>query len=339
MQIETTVRYPEISPRSYEHPADRAATSALHSIPLFDGLVRRFGHLGLETQYRQFLLGDSVQLGSTQVPDVWSMHVRAATRLDMSPTPLYVTQQPISNAMTYGMRSPVVVAFSPLVADYSPDEVESVLAHELAHVLSEHQVYLTAQVILAQLLRGVVPSIPLVGPLAGLPLAGLNYVLLEWRRAAEMTCDRAAALEIDDPMVVCRTLMRMAGGALPGMSVDAFITQSIEYTDEEDLFARGTRFAREISRTHPVAVRRVRELVTWVQSGDFDRIRSGSYVRRGEEAPPSAEAEAAVQHYRERFISMIDRTIGGINKLSNQMSAWLRRNDGGDGPEDHGEAP
>jgi hypothetical protein len=173
----------------------------------------------------------------------------------------------------------------------------------------------------------------------------LNYVLLEWRRAAELTCDRAATLEIDDPMVVCRTLMRMAGGALPGMSVDAFITQSMEYTDEEDLFARGTRFAREISRTHPVSVRRVRELVTWVRSGDFDRIRSGSYVHRGEEPPPSAEFDAAVQHYRERFVSMIDRTIGGVNKLSNQITTWLRRNDqgdrdgDGDGSEDHREAP
>jgi Zn-dependent protease with chaperone function len=333
MAIEPASGYPEISPRSYEHPADRAATSALHSIPLFDRLVRRFGRLGVETRYRQMLLGDSVRLGPDQVPDVWGMHARAASRLDVTPPPLFVTQQPMVNALTFGMRSPVIVVFSSLVADYESDEVESVLAHELGHVVSDHVTYSTMLVLLAQLLSGVFSDIPL----AGLPVRGLYLALLEWSRAAELTCDRAAALEIDDPMVVCRMLMRMAGGALPGMNVDAFVRQATEYTEEEDLFARRSRFASELGRSHPATVRRVRELVTWVQSGDFDRIRSGSYIRRGEEPPPSAEFEAAVRHYRQRFSAMIDRTVGGVNKLSNQITAWLRR-DTGDEDDEEGTA-
>ena len=37
-----------------------------------------------------------------------------------------------------------------------------------------------------------------------------------------------------------------------------------------------------------------------------------------------------MKHYRERFTAMVERTIGGVNKLSNQISSWLRRNDGAD---------
>ena len=81
----------------------------------------------------------------------------------MDPTPLFVTQHPLVNALTFGMRSPVVVVYSPLVADYDPDEVESVLAHELGHVLSDHVTYSTALVLLAQLLAGVFSDIPLAG--------------------------------------------------------------------------------------------------------------------------------------------------------------------------------
>jgi Zn-dependent protease with chaperone function len=344
MPIELATRYPGLSPRSYEHPADRAATSALHAIPLLDRLVKRFGRLGVEARYRQMLLGDAVRLGPDQVPAVWAIHFRAATRLDVAPTPLFVTQQPTVNALTFGMRSPVIVVASSLLADHDPDEVESVLAHELGHVLSDHVTYSTALVLLAQLLSGALSDIPL----AGLPVRGLYVALLEWSRAAELTCDRAAALAVDDPMVVCRMLMRMAGGALPGMQVDAFIRQATEYTEEEDLFARRARFASEIGRTHPAAVRRVRELVTWVASGDFDRLRSGSYVRRGEEPPPSAEFDAAVRHYRERFTGVVDRTVGGVNKLSSQVTSWLRRDadssdfSDGDGPDDasgEGEGP
>lgn len=323
MAIESAVRYPRISPRSYEHPADRAATSALHAIPLLDRLVKRFGRLGMESRMRQVLLGDSVRLGTDQVPGVWAMHQRAADRLDLVVPPLFVTASPIANAMTFGMRSPTVLVMSSLVADHEPTEVEAVLAHELGHVLSDHVTYSTLMWMLHQLLTGALSTVPL----AGLPLRGLYLVLLEWSRAAELTCDRAAALEVEDPIAVCRLLMRIAGGALPGMSVDAFVRQATEYTEEEDLFARRARFAYELGRTHPAAVRRVRELVTWVESGEYDRIRSGSYVRRGEEPPPSAEFDAAVSHYRQRFVAMIERTAGGINKLSNQVSTWLRRND------------
>jgi len=337
MAIEVVTPYPQISPRSYEHPADRAATSALHAVPLLDRLVKRFGRLGVETRFRQMMLGDSVRLGPQQVPDVWAMQLRAAAQLDVTPTPLFVTRQPIPNALTFGMRSPVVVVYSSLVADYEPDEVESVLAHELGHVLSDHVTYSTALALLAQLLSGAFSDIPL----AGLPVRGLYLALLEWSRAAELTCDRAAALAIDDPAVVYRTLMRMAGGALPGMRVDTFIQQATEYTEEEDLFARRSRFASEIGRTHPAAVRRVRELVTWVDSGAFERIRAGTYVHRGEEPPPSAEFDDAVRHYRERFTGVIERTVGGVNKLSNQIVAWLRRDggdeEGGDNERDQGE--
>lgn len=314
--------FPQISARSYEHPADRAATSALHAIPLFDRLVKRFGRLGVETRFRQMLLGDSVQLGPEQVRAVWEIHVRAAGRLDVEPPPLFVTQFPVVNALTFGMRSPVVVCASSLISQHDPAETEAVLAHEVGHVLSEHVTYSTAMALLAQLLSGVLSDVPL----AGLPVRGLYLALLEWSRAAELTCDRAAAVETGDPILVCRTLMRIAGGALEGMNVDAFIRQATAYTDEEDLFARRARFAAELGRTHPAAVRRVRELVRWVEAGDFDRIKSGSYIRRGEEPPPSAEFDSAVRHYQERFTAMVDRTIGGVNKLSSQISSLLRRN-------------
>jgi len=322
MDVLPTVRYPQLSPRTYEHPADRAATAALHSIPMLESLIKRFARLGIDTRFRQILLGDSVRVGPEQIPVLWAAHVRAAARLDIEPTPLFVTQHPTVNALTYGMRSPVVIVSSSLVSDYQPDEVESVLGHELGHVLSDHVTYSTMLVLLAQLLSGVLSG----APLAGLPLRGVYLVLLEWSRAAELTCDRAAAVEIDDPVVVCRALMRMAGGPLAGMNVNAFIRQATEYTDEEDLFARRSRFGYELWRTHPAAVRRVRELVGWVESGDFDRIRSGRYVRRGEEPAPSAEFDAAVRHYRQRFSAMVERTIGGVNKLSDQITTWLRSN-------------
>jgi Zn-dependent protease with chaperone function len=68
--------------------------------------------------------------------------------------------------------------------------------------------------------------------LLGLPVRGMYYALLEWARAAEMSSDRAAALVMGDPLVPCHMLMRLAGGALPGMNFDAFLQQADGYEDE-----------------------------------------------------------------------------------------------------------
>ncbi len=109
------------------------------------------------------------------------------------------------------------------------------------------------------------------------------------------------------------------------MSFDAFVAQATEYTEEDDLFSRHARFWVELSSTHPFAVRRVRELVGWVHTGDYDRIRGGVYPRRGHEPPPSTEFDAAVAHYRERFALFLDRTMGDVQRLTQQFGDWLKR--------------
>jgi Zn-dependent protease with chaperone function len=320
MSLNPEIRYERISSKAYEHPADRAATSAIHSIPLLDAVIKRLTDIGHERRLRQILIGNAVRVGENQIPALWADYHRCAYVLDVEPVPeLYVTQTPMANAMTVGAKRPLVIVFSGLVGSYDHDEVETVLAHEMGHVLSEHYYYTTALVLLARFLRGSIPS-----PLIGLPVRALYVILLEWARAAELSCDRAGALVIGDPLVTCRLLMRLAGGALEGMSLDTFIAQCTEYAEEEDLFARWSRAWVELGLSHPFAVKRVRELVGWVSAGDYDRIRGGNYVRRGEEPPVSQEFEAAVDHYRERFTQMLDRTSGGVQRLIGQLDDWLR---------------
>src|SRR6185503_15342443 len=95
------------------------------------------------------------------------------------------------------------------------------------HVHSDHVLYQTALLILLRLGSSV--RLPL---LAGLPLLAIQLALLEWFRAAELSCDRAAALVTRDPQAVCRSLMVMsAGEAADDLSLDAFIAQSMDYSD------------------------------------------------------------------------------------------------------------
>jgi Zn-dependent protease with chaperone function len=322
MTIEVARRYEQISSKAYEHPADRAATSALHSVPLLDTVIKRMTDLGHERQVRQMVMGNAIVIGPQQVPDLWDSYVHCTTILDLDTVPpLFVINQPWVNALTMGAKTPIVVVHSSLVDSYTKNEVQSVLAHEVGHVLSEHYYYTTALIMLQNFIQGALPK----SLLLGLPVRAMYMALLEWARAAELSSDRAAALVMGDPLEPCRVLMRMAGGALPGMNLDAFLAQCNTYENEDDLFSRHSRFWMELNLTHPIAVRRVKELMAWVQSGEYDRIRGGTYPRRGQEPPTSSEFNAAVEHYRERFVRFLDRMGDNVQDVGRKMADWLRR--------------
>ncbi len=84
--------YTNISSKAYEHPADRAATAALKSVPMLDTVVRRLIEWRYERALRQFYLGNSVKVGERQLPELWAAHVGVCRILDMPEVyDLYVT--------------------------------------------------------------------------------------------------------------------------------------------------------------------------------------------------------------------------------------------------------
>ncbi|HTC71739.1 MAG TPA: M48 family metalloprotease, partial [Solirubrobacteraceae bacterium] len=144
----------DISPRAFQHPADRAATAALGSIPYLDTVVRKLIELGYERALRQSYLGSSVRLSEQQLGDVWRAHALAYATLDMPDVPdLYLTQFPAPNALAIGARRPIVVVQSELVHLLDGSQRRAVFAHEAAHILADHQLYRTALTILVLLTR------------------------------------------------------------------------------------------------------------------------------------------------------------------------------------------
>ena len=92
-----------ISPRAYQHPADRAATAALAKVPYLDEVVRKLIALGYERALRAASLGAAVRLGQDQLPGIWVLHRQVFNTLDIEPVPdLYMTQFPLANAFSIG---------------------------------------------------------------------------------------------------------------------------------------------------------------------------------------------------------------------------------------------
>jgi Zn-dependent protease with chaperone function len=314
-----------ISPRAYQHPADRAATAALAKVPYLDEVVRKLVALGYERALRAASLGSAVRLGQDQLPGIWVLHRQVFNALDIESVPdLYLTQFPLANAFTLGTDKPIVVLNSELVRILDDEARRVVLAHEAAHVHSDHVLYRTALLILLRL-GGSVP-LPI---LAGLPLLAIKLALLEWSRAAELSCDRAAALVTRDPQAVCRALMVIAAGeAAEDLNLDAFIAQGMEYSEAGSGLERLTRLLQQLQVTHPMPVRRVRVLLDWVREGDYDRMARGDYLRVGEEPTAREEADAASAFYAERISGAFQTAGSSISDIGQQLGDWLNRTRG-----------
>jgi Zn-dependent protease with chaperone function len=319
-----------ISPRAYQHPADRAATAALAKVPYLDEVVRKLVALGYERALREASLGSAVRLGQQQLPDIWVLHRQVFNTLDIEKVPdLYLTQFPFANAFTIGTDKPIVLLNSELVRILGGEGRRVVLAHEAAHIHSDHVLYRTALLILIRL--GLAAPLPI---LAGLPLLAIRLALLEWSRAAELSCDRAAALVTRDPQAVCRALMVIAAGeAAEDLNLDAFIAQGMEYSVSGSGLQRLTRLLQQLQVTHPMPVRRVRLLLDWVHEGEYDRMVRGDYLRAGEEPSAREEADAASLFYADRISGAFQTAGSSIADVGQQLGDWLKRTKGEEPPQ------
>jgi Zn-dependent protease with chaperone function len=325
--------YAGISAKAYEHPADRAATAALKAVPMLDTVVRKLIEWGFERALRQFHLGNSVKVGEEQLPELWAAQVAMCRILDMPEVyNLYVTTPVLGVAQAVGTTKPILVMDSIALQNLGAGERRALIAHELGHILSDHMVYRTALNILLSV------GSPL-GIFLGIPFRAVRAVLLEWYRAAELSCDRAATIAVRDPQIVCRLQMVIAAG-MPAsdLNLDAFMAQALEYETWDDPSDRVRRFFNELGKSHPDAVRRVSEVMKWVQSGDYDRIIRGEYRTRDQETNVRAEAGDAMEFYAERFrtifreagdnLASLGTQVGG---MAEQVADWLRTRSGGSG--------
>ena len=145
-------RFPGISSRAYEHPADRSALVALRKLSGFDTVFKALSGLLPERSLRLLFLSDSVRVSEQQFAHLNAMLRDACYILDLEKVPpMYVNQDPQPNAMCIGLDEPIIVVTTGLVELLDEEEMRAVVGHEVGHALSGHAVYRTILLFLTSL--------------------------------------------------------------------------------------------------------------------------------------------------------------------------------------------
>lgn len=311
----------EISSKSWEHPADRAALNALRRIPVFDDVLRSmFGFFG-EKPIRLAFQANALKVSERQFPKVHSLYREVCHTLDPEDEyPVYVSQNPVVNAGAYGMNQPFIILNSGTMRLLTDEELAFVLGHELGHIMSDHVLYRTMTEILIQLAN-------LGFPIVGLAARAVLVALLEWYRKSELSSDRAGLLSIQDPQVAMSAMMKMAGGGEEGENdLDEFIVQAEDYRTGGDVADQVYKVLNLIATTHPFWVLRVHEIRSWIEDGHYDRIIRGEYSRRGE--PDEAYQEdlkSAAKAYAEGAKGMMDTLTDAAKRMGESLREGFKR--------------
>jgi hypothetical protein len=109
------------------------------------------------------------------------------------------------------------------------------------------------------------------------------------------------------------------------LNLDAFVKQGIEYEEWEPGFDKLSRLRIELGQTHAFPVKRVHEVMRWVRSGEYDRVVSGEYPRRGEPVNARHEAGEAFDFYSERFKTIFREAGAGVTQAGEKVADAAER--------------
>lgn len=274
-------RFPKIAPSVFQHPMDTKALEAIKMAKGVDLLIRKLNEYGFERYLYINNIADNVEVTPRQCPSLHEKLVEACEILDVDLPQLYITQEPKVNAFTFGSEKPFIVVNSGMIDLLDDDELFTVIAHEVGHIKCGHVLYKMVARFLSIIFEIVGDLTPFgIGKLLAGPIMLAFY---EWDRKSELSADRAGLLGIQDPDIVIRTLMKLAGGSqkiYEQFDKDEFLKQADKYQElDSSMLNQFYKFLQVVFRTHPFPALRAKEIKIWSESPEYRNIMNGIYTR------------------------------------------------------------
>jgi len=301
----------DIDPKSWEHPADTMALSAVRQLKGLDELVKTIMSLTSEKSLNLMVLASAVKISESQYPKLDNILNNVVDTFDWRYKPkMYITQSPHLNAGILGVSEPFIILNSSLVKIFDEKEMTAIIAHEMGHIMSGHSLYKTIIWLLTNISLRFIPMGELI-------VYAIVAALAEWNRKSELTADRAELLAVQEETPSYNILMRMAGAEdLDQVNLNAFFLQAQEYEDQKGLLDSIHKILNQVWLTHPYPVVRLQELKTWASSGYYESILNGNYIKRGlHQENVEEDLKAGYDYYRDSMKSSDDPVISFVNNV------------------------
>ena len=260
-----------MSAKDIMHPNDLKAIQVLQKIPCIDSLCRKIMEYGYERIFRGENLGTMVKASERCLARVYTLMKRAASRIGIDIPEVYVYNDPVMNAFTFGETNPYICVSSSLIEKMNREERKAILAHECGHILCQHVLY-----------NSVVETLRMIGEnfgIIGSTLTGsMKLALQYWSRRSELSADRCAAVVVGERTFQAAMLKLALGLENAGDDPYRLVRQAKEYHQHEkrDIWSMIQQNCRVAFFSHPQHVNRAYEIDRWKKSYDYRRLRNAT---------------------------------------------------------------
>ena len=251
------------------HPEDMKALQMLQSIPFVDKVCRKVMEVGYERIYKGENLANMIKATEHCMPRIFLLMAKTAKTIGMDAPDVYVYNDPIMNACTYGETNPFVCISSSCIEKMDDEELMCLMAHECGHILCKHSLYLSVINVIWELgERMKLISYSLSGP--------IYLALLCWARRSEFSADRCATV-VAGEKVFQRMMTKLTSG-LTDIGDDCYqlVRQADEYHKHENRswWNKVQQNCKMAFYSHPQLVNRAYEVNRWKKSFTYRELRT-----------------------------------------------------------------
>lgn len=270
------------NPRDYYHPQDREALEALKQIPGFSAALKAFMKIFNENMIRGLNMSNKVRITDKQLPQLYRLLPPICEKLGIAEPELYLEMDPTPNAYTYGDSIISITVTSGLVDLMNEEEIKVVLAHECGHIACRHVLYHT----MARMVLGAGSTIPGMDLLT----TALKFALFHWERCSEFSCDRAAAIVMEDPGPVARVMSLLASGSekiSSQINMELYMEQAKEYQHllDRSNWDKALQYLALMNQSHPFLSVRAAEINNWCKTRAYENIIAYIHEEGGDRCP------------------------------------------------------
>lgn len=255
----------------FQHPKEAASLKVLKSTNGIERVVKKFYDMGIENIIKLQFTGSSLKLSEKTFPDLYMLLDNACQILGVDTIPeLYVHKSDEFTATTLGVDKPMISITTECLDKLSKPELQFILGREIAHIKSQHILYQEIGFIFPELMDAL--STITLG-ISSMLSSGLKYALFHWAQMAEYTADRGGLLVCQDTYSTKQVFSKLAG--LPERYWGNF---DIDELDEQARAFEGftektfDKFIRFLYGNNLWAIARAHEVISWVDSGDYNKV-------------------------------------------------------------------
>lgn len=193
----------------FEHPAMQQVNQTLRQSIILNQMAEAISEKVGKPWYESCF--NSVQATDKQYGRLFELAMIAAQRVGFNQVPpIYIEADRGYQSNTYGAETNAFVNIGMFLPKLLSDrELLFILGHEFGHLVCRHALWTTVSMFLCGQSRGNLMSEGLLAYLSN-PLkileSGVESVIMNWMRVADLTADRAALLVCGDIAVARRTL-------------------------------------------------------------------------------------------------------------------------------------